>query len=265
MFYSPKVRIGHIPPPVRVLGVVSFLTDLSSEMIYPLLPVFLTVTLGAGALSIGIIEGVAESTAAFLKVFSGIWADKTSRRKPFVLFGYSLAGVVRPLIGLAMAWPFVFACRFLDRVGKGIRTAPRDALIADLTEPAFRGQAYGFQRMMDHAGAVAGPLVAAFLLGIMHIPLRIVFLCAIIPALAVVLVILFWIKEPEEPDRLCHGRTSIRDDWAKLSGEFKGFLGALLLFTLGNSTDAFILLLLSNAGIPTAVAARFGWLDENSH
>lgn len=242
-------RIRRIPPSVRALGVVSFLTDMSSEMIYPLLPVFLTSTLGAGTLVIGVIEGIAESTAALLKVFSGIWADRAARRKPFVLFGYSLAGFVRPLIGLAMTWPVVLICRFLDRVGKGVRTAPRDALIADVTEPSFRGQAYGFHRMMDHAGAVAGPLAAAFLLGMMNVPLRVVFLCSIIPALAVVLVIVFKVKEPEESAHLHHSRTRMRATWAKLSGDFKGFLAALVIFTLGNSTDAFILLRLSGAGV----------------
>ena len=248
-------RIRRIPPSVRALGVVSFLTDMSSEMIYPLLPLFLTSTLGAGTLAIGIIEGIAESTAALLKVFSGVWADWSTRRKPFVLFGYSLAGLVRPLIGLAMAWPFVLVCRFLDRVGKGIRTAPRDALIADATEPTFRGQAFGFHRMMDHAGAVAGPLAAALMLGILNVPLRVVFLCAIIPALAVVLVILFGVKEPERPARSKHSPTRIRDDWHRLSRNFKMFLAALVLFTLGNSTDAFILLYLSNAGIAAAWVA----------
>ncbi|MCX5771145.1 MAG: MFS transporter [Candidatus Hydrogenedentes bacterium] len=249
-----RTGAGRIPRPVKALGVVSFLTDVSSEMIYPLLPVFLTQTLGAGAVALGIIEGVAESTASLLKVVSGVWADRSSRRKPFILFGYGLAGMVRPLIGLAMTWPFVLVCRFVDRVGKGIRTAPRDALIADVTAPAFRGQAYGFHRMMDHAGAVAGPLIAALLLKIFGLPLRAVFLCSIVPALAVILVVVLGVKEPERRTQLQPLERPGLDDFRRAGGGFKLFLFALVLFTLGNSTDAFILLRLSWAGIDA------GWI-----
>lgn len=155
-----------IPRTVIALGVVSLLTDLSSEMIYPLLPIFLASVLGAGAIALGLIEGVAESTAALLKVASGVWTDRTQRRKPLVVAGYSLSGMMRPLIGLAVAWPAVLALRFADRVGKGLRTSPRDALIADVTDERARGSAYGFHRAMDHAGAVLGPLVAAVLLNV---------------------------------------------------------------------------------------------------
>ncbi len=176
---------------------VSLLTDLSSEMIYPLLPVFLTTTLGAGAVAIGVIEGIAESTAAVLKVVSGAWTDKIARRKPFVFAGYGLAGAARPLIGLATGWPFVLVCRFLDRVGKGVRTSPRDALIADVTPEESRGRAYGYHRMMDHAGAVLGPLVAAAMLSFAGFSLRTVFLCAGIPAFAVMVVIVFGVHEPK--------------------------------------------------------------------
>lgn len=153
-----------MPRTVVALGAVSFLTDLSSEMIYPLLPVFLVDVLGAGALALGAIEGVAESTAALLKVASGWWADRMRRRKPLVVAGYGLSGTVRPLIGLAGSWPVVVVLRFGDRVGKGIRTSPRDALIADVTPPDRRGAAYGLHHALDHAGAVAGPLAAAGLL-----------------------------------------------------------------------------------------------------
>ena len=166
---------------VIALGVVSLLTDLSSEMIYPLLPIFL----GAGAMALGLIEGVAEATAALLKVASGIWTDRTRRRKPLIVAGYSLSGMMRPLIGLATAWPAVLALRFADRVGKGLRTSPRDALIADVTDAGARGTAYGFHSAMDHAGAVLGPLVAAALLNFAGLPLRQVFLLSAIPAVAV--------------------------------------------------------------------------------
>lgn len=249
-----RLGTGRIPKPVKALGVVSLLTDVSSEMIYPLLPVFLTQTLGAGAMALGVIEGVAESTASLVKVVSGVWADRSSRRKPFLLVGYGLAGLVRPLIGLAMTWPFVLGCRFLDRVGKGIRTAPRDALIADVTDRALRGRAYGFHRMMDHAGAVAGPLIAALLLKVVGLPLRTVFLCSIVPALAVVLVVILGVREPERHTPSQPLQRPGLSDWRQAGGNFKLFLLALVLFTLGNSTDAFILLRLSWAGVDA------GWI-----
>lgn len=245
-----------IPPTVVALGLASFLTDMSSEMIYPLLPVFLSTVLGAGALSLGIIEGVAETTASVLKLVSGIWTDRTARRKPFVLAGYGLAGLVRPLIGLAGSWIFVLAMRFLDRVGKGIPTSPRDALIADSVEPEHRGKAYGFHRSMDHAGAVAGPVIAAALLSLLGLPLRWVFLLAAIPAALVIGVLAFGIKDPpdlrkEESEVPLRTKGHLRE----LGGRFQILLLALLLFTLGNSSDAFILLLLTQAGVPAAWVA----------
>ena len=153
-----------MPRTVVALGLVSMFTDLSSEMIYPLIPVFLTTTLGAGAFALGVVEGVAESTAAIVKVVSGWWTDSARQRKPFIFAGYGIAGAVRPLIGFAATWPFVVAIRFVDRIGKGIRTAPRDALIADVTPVESHGAAFGVQRGLDHFGAVLGPLVAAALL-----------------------------------------------------------------------------------------------------
>ena len=230
------------------LGLVSFLTDLSSEMIYPLLPVFLVDVLGAGAIALGTIEGIAESTAAVLKVASGWWTDRMRRRKPFVVAGYGLSGAVRPLIGLAASWPVVVILRFADRVGKGLRTSPRDALIADVTPPERRGAAYGLHRAMDHAGAVAGPLVAATLLLIPGFTLRRVFLLAAIPAALVIVVLVTGV---EEPDRTA-GRTidpiSFRLGWNQMGTPFRRLLLAVVVFTLGNSTDAFLLLRLTDAG-----------------
>ena len=139
-----------MPRTVVALGLVSMFTDLSSEMIYPLIPVFLTTTLGAGAFALGVVEGVAESTAAIVKVVSGWWTDSARQRKPFIFAGYGIAGAVRPLIGFAATWPFVVAIRFVDRIGKGIRTAPRDALIADVTPVESHGAAFGVQRGLDH-------------------------------------------------------------------------------------------------------------------
>lgn len=240
---------------VVYLGLVSFFTDLSSEMIYPLLPIFLSNVLGAGALVLGVIEGLAESTAAFLKVVSGLWTDRLRHRKPLILWGYSLSGVARPLIGLASVWPVVLILRFVDRIGKGIRTSPRDALIADVTEPNQRGRAYGLHRAMDHAGAVVGPLVAAGLLLFGPISLRHVFLLAAIPAAMVMLILIARVKEPARPlatKQLVSGSFA---HWSDLGGEYKYLLLALLVFTLGNSTDAFLLLRLSDAGIPAAWVA----------
>lgn len=243
-----------IPRTVIALGFVSFFTDMSSEMIYPLLPLFLTGVLGASAITLGMVEGFAEAAASLLKVVSGIWTDRVSRRKPFVFAGYGLAGIVRPLIGLATGWPFVLAMRLLDRVGKGIRTSPRDALIADVVEPDQRGRAYGFHRMMDHGGAVVGPLVAALLLSVAGFSLEWVFLSAAVPAVIVMVVIFTAVKEPQRPtDEPAEG-TLKRGNWRELGGGFGVFLASLFLFTLGNSTDAFILLLLSDAGIPV------GWI-----
>jgi len=237
-----------LPSTVIVLGLVSFFTDLSSEMIYPLLPVFLASVLGAGAVSLGIIEGAAETTAATLKVLSGIWSDRVGKRKPLVVAGYTLAGVARPLIGLAQAWPFVLVMRLADRVGKGIRTTPRDALIADVTDPALRGRAYGLHRAMDHAGAVVGPLVAAALLTIGGVTLRHVFLLAAVPAAVVVVLVTAGVKEPPTQPKM-HAPMGFRRDWSALGPQFKRFLFVLVVFTLGNSTDAFILLRMADRGI----------------
>ncbi len=230
------------------LGVVSFFTDLSSEMIYPLLPVFLVDVLGAGAVALGVVEGIAESTAAVVKVASGWWADRMRRRKPLVVAGYGLSGSLRPLIGLVVSWPAVVFLRFGDRVGKGLRTSPRDALIADVTPPERRGAAYGLHRAMDHAGAVAGPLVAAALLLIPGFTLRSVFLLAAIPAAVVIAVLIIGVKED---DRVTAGSAepiSLRRGWHEMGTPFRRLLLALVVFTLGNSTDAFILLRLTDAG-----------------
>jgi MFS family permease len=238
-----------LPQAVLALGLVSLLTDLSSEMIYPLLPVFLSTVLGAGAVALGIIEGVAESTAALLKVASGIWTDRSRRRKLPILAGYGLAGLVRPLIGLAGGWGFVLAMRFLDRAGKGIRSAPRDALIADVTEEGSRGRAFGFHRSMDHAGAVLGPLVAAGLLALGAFSLRHVFLLAAVPAALVVVVIAAAVREPAAAAAGGAPPAGLQV-WRQLGKGYRRFLAALVVFTLGNSTDAFLLLSLSQAGVP---------------
>jgi MFS family permease len=244
--------ITELPRTVVALGAVSFFTDLSSEMIYPLLPLFLSSVLRAGAVALGLIEGIAESTAALLKVISGIWTDSTRRRKPLIILGYGLAGLARPLIGLATVWPFVLVVRFVDRIGKGLRTSPRDALIADVTDPALRGRAYGFQRAMDHAGAVIGPLVAAGLLTLRGTTLRHVFLLAAIPAAVVMVVLLAGVPESHPSIPPVTPSLHLRRHWQDLGGSFRLLLLSLFVFTLGNSTDAFLLLSLSQVRVPAA-------------
>jgi MFS family permease len=249
------MNMKRVPRGVIVLGLVSFFTDLSSEMIYPLLPVFLSTVIGAGALALGVIEGLAESSAAFFKVYSGILTDRSRRRKPFILAGYGISGLVRPLISIAASWPFVMVMRFTDRIGKGLRSSPRDAFIADITSTGERGTAYGIHRAMDHAGAVLGPLVAAALLGFASLSFRQVFLMSAIPAVIVVLILFFYLEEPKHSTQKAAKPLPLRRHWKDLGANFKLLLFAILIFSLGNSTDAFLLLRLTDAGVPVAWVA----------
>lgn len=240
-----------LPRTVIALAAVSFLTDVSSEMIYPLLPLFLSTTLGAGAQAIGVIEGMAESTAALLKLVSGWWSDRLARRKPLVVMGYGLASVVRPLIGLAQSASQVLALRLVDRVGKGIRSAPRDALIADAVDPGQRGRAYGFHRAADHAGAVVGPLLAFALLGGFGVSLRAVFLLAAVPAALAIVTLVLGVREQTRDAPARVQRPDLRR--AGLGATFWRYLGLLFVFTLGNSTDAFLLLRAADLGVGAAM------------
>lgn len=231
---------------ILVLGWVSLLTDVASEMIYPLLPAFLTHTLGAGTAAVGLIEGIAESTASLTKAFSGWWSDRVSRRKPLVVAGYAIAAIARPLVGIATNWGQVLAIRFTDRVGKGIRTAPRDALIADLTPADRRGKAFGLQRAMDNAGGMIGPLIAALLLRFWIHDERTVFLLAVIPGIAGVLLLIA--RVPEPPKRRPVADTPVRPP-TRLPRAFWAALGVFVLFALANSTDAFLLLRARDTGV----------------
>ncbi len=241
-----------LPVTVIVLGTASLFTDLSSEMIYPLLPVFLGTLLHAGAAALGVIEGAAEATASLLKIVSGRVADRMKRRKPLVIGGYTISGTARPLIGFAGVWPVVLALRVLDRVGKGVRTSPRDALIADVTPLDRRGRAYGLHRAMDNAGAVLGPLAAVMLLGF-GLSTRQVFYAAAVPGVIVILVLVFGVREkprqiPAAPPRdpaVPAPRTSL----GELGSTYRRLLLVMVLFTLGNSSDTFLLLRLSHAGL----------------
>ncbi len=199
-----------------ILGAVSFLTDVSSEMIYPLLPLFLTTVLGAGPVFLGVIEGAAESTSSLLKLFSGHLSDRFGRRKQLVVAGYGLSSLLRPLVAAATAPYMVLLIRLGDRVGKGVRTSPRDALIADSTDPALRGRAFGFHRSMDHAGAIVGPLVATALLAGFTDSLRTVFWLAAIPGLLAVLLLLLQVRETA--GRQCWRGPSPGGRWCRAGG-----------------------------------------------
>lgn len=233
------------------LSIVSLFTDLSSEMIYPLLPFFLTTTLGAGAAFLGVVEGIAETTASLLKLASGWFSDRVGKRKPLVLLGYSIASVARPLIALATAPWHILAIRFSDRVGKGIRTAPRDALLAESVDAAMRGRAYGFHRGADHLGAVLGPIAASGVLLLAPGQYRLVFALAAVPALISVLILWARVHEPAVRTRL---EPKARfQGFGRLPSEFKKFLFVIVLFTLGNATDAFLLLRAQQLGVDIAL------------
>jgi len=221
-----------------VLGLVSFLTDASSDMIYPVLPLFLSDVLGSSTLFIGLIEGVAESTASILKIFSGWLSDKLGKRKFLVGLGYGLSAVGKPVLSIATAGWHVLMLRFVDRFGKGVRTSPRDALIADSSPEERRGLSYGFHRAMDSAGAVVGPLLAFLFLPLVNKNYRILFLIASVPAMLAVLILILFVKErkrlKEKVTRLAKPGLSRFDP--------KIFLLGATIFTLGNSSDAFLFL-----------------------
>jgi MFS family permease len=251
-------RYQRLPRNVVAIGFVSLLNDASSEIIYPLLPVFLTTGLGASAKAIGLIEGLAESLSSLLKLFVGYLSDRTRKRKWFVVGGYALASLVRPFLGFAGNWQQVLAIRLADRVGKGVRTAPRDAMIADAATIEQRGLAFGFHRAMDHSGAVIGPLIGYVL--VMWLVTNStapttreftrIFLLASIPAILAVLVAIFFMRETT-----AHVDTGV--EIPKLSvrgfdGNFKRYLLILALFTLSNSSDSFLLLRARDAGVSIA-------------
>lgn len=233
---------------VLIFGLVSLFTDVSSEMIYPLLPLFLTTVLGGGPAFLGLIEGVAESTASTLKLASGIMADRVRRRKGLVLTGYTISSIARPLTALAASPLAVLCIRFADRVGKGIRTSPRDALIADSVDPSVRGKAYGFHRSMDHAGALIGPLLATLILAWFTKDLRTIFWLAAIPGGVAVLLIVWKVREVET----VRGKTDGSFLRVVPTGRLRTYLFVLVLFTLGNSSDAFLLLRAGQLGVTEA-------------
>ncbi len=232
---------------VWILGWVSFFNDVSSEMIYPLLPLFLTSVLGAGVAFVGLVEGVAESTASILKAFSGWLSDRLRKRKSLVLGGYTASALTRPVIALATSGWHILILRFLDRMGKGVRTSPRDALIAESTLPARTGRAFGFQRAMDHLGAVVGPLVAFLLLAALGGKYRTIFLLSAIPAIFSLLLIKWFVTEKKELREAT--ATTPKLSLRPFDRRFKVFLLIIIVFTLGNSSDFFLILRAKDQGI----------------
>ena len=236
-------------------------------MIYPLLPIFLAGVLGTSSTFIGAIEGVAETTASLLKLVSGWWSDRMTSRKPFVVIGYLLASIVRPFTAAARSASQVLAIRVTDRIGKGIRTSPRDALLADSAPAESRGLAYGFHAAADNAGAVLGPLLAFMILKLHGVgmldtskrlsshdefAIRNVFWLSAIPAAIAMLILIFVVRDVPKRDQGSQTKASLQTD--RLSGKFWAYLTVVLLFTLGNSTDAFLLLRASQLGVPVALA-----------
>jgi len=244
-------RILGFPRNVFALGWASFLNDTASEMIYPLLPVFLTTTLGAGAAFLGLIEGIAESTASLLKLFSGWLSDRLGKRKGLVLFGYGLAAVARPLISVSHAAWQVLLIRAGDRAGKGVRGSPRDALVAASCEENERGKAFGFQRSMDHAGAIVGPLLASLVLFLIPGNYRLMFALASIPGILTLPLIALSVREVKPASS--PAPKAVKLTLSPFSRKFKAYIAILVLFTLGNSSDAFLLLRAKTLGVGIAL------------
>ncbi len=246
---APGTRLAGMTRPIVVLGIVSFLADLSGEMVYPVIPLFVTGTLGAPALALGIVEGVAEGTANLTKMASGRWSDRSGQRRPFVVGGYSLATLGKALLAVAAAWPMALAGRALDRFGKGLRTAPRDAMLADFAQPAHVGRVFGFHRTLDTLGAVGGPLLALALLALLDDRLRLVIAIAVVPGVLSV-VALRWLPRdaPAVPSKKTGGWR-----FGDLPGRFYLLLAVTVLFMFGNSSDAFLILRAEDLGLTTTM------------
>ena len=240
--------IRKLPRTVWLLGIISLTNDAASDMIYPLVPLYLASVLMAGPKALGIIEGIAEAVSSLLKLFAGVLADRTRHVKYWVWAGYGIAGFARPLLGITTSWLGVLVCRFADRIGKGLRSAPRDAMLAQSVDASQRGLAFGFHRAMDNFGAVIGPLVAAAMLAA-GMSLRHVFLWAIVPGVVVIVLALFLKDVPREP-----AQKPVAFTWTlrEFPPAFRRYLIVLALFTLGNSSNMFLLLRARDLGLPQA-------------
>lgn len=257
-------RYRRLPRNVFAISLVSLLNDVSSEIIYPLLPVFLNLTMGVSPRILGTIEGAAESVSSLLKLFAGHFSDRAGKRKGLVVFGYSLSSLVRPLLAFSSSWYQVLGLRLTDRVGKGIRSAPRDAMIADAVRVEERGLAFGFHRAMDHSGAVIGPLIGYVLVLLFAVDrnaptagdFQNIFLLASIPALAAVVVVAFFVRESQVPKTVPAPVPAValplRISLRGFDSNFKRFLPIIALFTLSNSSDFFLILRARDAGVSVA-------------
>ena len=243
---SQTTIFGGLTRNIFLLGLVSLLTDVSSQMVFPLIPLFLTTVLGAGASVVGVVEGAAETTASLLKVVSGYWSDKIKRRKPFVLFGYSLSSITKPLFAFAHVWSFVLFIRVMERIGKGLRTAPRDALVAESCEESVRGKAYGFHRAMDGIGSIIGAALAFLLLPILGY--RNVFLVAFIPGIIGAFAVLF-VREKNAPAKEKTKGTPVKVSFKRLPVNLRLFIIVSSLFAMGHFGYAFLLLRAKNIGL----------------
>ena len=250
MKFAPRAFTG-IKKNVVVLSVTSLLTDISSEMLYPIIPIFLTSVLGAPMSILGLIEGVAEAAASALKAFSGYISDLFGKRRPFVIGGYFLSTLGKLLLFLAYSWPFIFLARVVDRIGKGLRTSPRDAMIADSCDAEYRGKAFGFHRAMDTIGACLGPLFAFWLLYVCRDDLRSIFLIAFVPALLGAGILIFWLKEG--PRSTYREGIYLNVNIGKFSPVFWKFIFISAVFSVGNSSDAFLIMRAKDIGLTTGV------------
>lgn len=254
MKYQNNTRERHLfglSTNVLVAGFVSLLSDISSEMIYPILPLFLANVLNTPKALIGLIESIAESTPSIFKALSGWWSDKMGKRKPLIFLGYTLSSVVKPFLGFVTSWPQVLLIRFTDRTGKGIRTAPRDALIGDITDGNHRGRAFGLHRAMDTAGAVAGPLLAFYLLSLYKNNFRLVFFLTAIPGVLAILILGLFLRE-SYPGGVRGRVERPRLTFRNLGPQFVTFTLVSSIFMLGNSSDAFLILRAQNLGLGTS-------------
>lgn len=240
---------------VFILGLVSLFTDLSSQMVFPLIPLFMVTVLGSGVYAVGIVEGAAETTASFLKVISGYWSDKIGRRKPFVLFGYSLSAITKPLFAFANIWSFVLFIRVIERIGKGIRTAPRDAIVAESSNESVRGKAYGFHRAMDGVGSVLGAALAYSLLPVFGY--RNIFMFAFIPGMIAVFIILFIKEKKRASEEYRINEMSIKLTVKELPLNLKLFIMVSVIFALGHFGYAFLLVRVVDIGLADQMAILF--------
>ncbi|MFZ1105236.1 MAG: MFS transporter [Hyphomicrobiaceae bacterium] len=240
-----------IPSGIWALGFVSLLMDISSEMIHALLPIYLVTVMGASTLTVGIIEGIAEATAAIVKIFSGAISDRLGKRKSLAALGYGLAAITKPIFPLAPAIGWLVAARFIDRVGKGIRGAPRDALVADISPEHLRGASFGLRQSLDTGGAFAGPLLAILLMWLFANNITAVFWFAVLPAFLAIGFMIFGVQEPERPPGLRQVKSPLsRGELERLGGAYWSVVAVAMVFTLARFSEAFLLLKAQSAGLP---------------